>query len=115
MPYHGPGFYRHYKGGLYEVMGLGLKEDTVAKADAPDAGPEVTCVVYRPLTEGSYLEGRDESFWLRELVDFNKLIQTDRGAAPRFARESCPGCQETKKLRPIGAGRLVCENCGENW
>jgi hypothetical protein len=91
--YQGPGRYRHYKGGEYEVLGLGLKEDTLRKPGQPEhdgAGPEIVCVVYRPLSPGSLLEGRAEDFWLRELADFNKLVmrpgEKPRALVPRFVR-----------------------------
>jgi hypothetical protein len=31
MSYQGPGVYQHYKGGNYEVLGLGVREETVIK------------------------------------------------------------------------------------
>lgn len=84
MNYRGPGKYVHYKGFLYDVIGLALQEDTVRKADQPehaDAGPEITFVIYRPLSPGSMLEegaGREERFWARELGDFNAWVDNPR-------------------------------------
>jgi hypothetical protein len=96
--YQGAGIYRHYKGSEYLVLGLGLREDTVVKPtdpplQRPHAG-EVTCVVYMPLTPGSMLETRDETFWLRELGSFNEQVVEDglvdhrshHRAVPRFQK-----------------------------
>jgi len=76
MPYDGPGRYRHWKGGEYEVLGLALQEDTVLKREGePASGPsEITHVIYRPLTPGSLLEDREETFWARRLDDFNEMV-----------------------------------------
>ena len=118
MPYSGPGIYRHYKGGLYEVLGLGLKEDTVVKPDSPDAGPEVICVVYRPVpfhAKESMLDSRDEEFWLRELDDFNATVKRgETGSAPRFRREQCVQCGNHTQIKPAGS-LVVCSQCGNNW
>lgn len=35
MSYHGPGVYRHYKGGEYDVLGLAIREETIRKPDEP--------------------------------------------------------------------------------
>lgn len=86
--YQGPGRYRHYKGGLYAVLGLALQENTVTKHE-PDGTlsqigeghEEMTFVIYMPLTPGSMLEDRREMFWARELADFD--AQLPQG--PRFA------------------------------
>jgi hypothetical protein len=115
--YSGPGIYRHYKGGLYEVLGSGLKEDTVVKEDNPDAGPEVVLVVYRPVPfheKESLLDDRNEDFWLRELNDFNASVMTGFGAAPRFRREQCIQCGNNASIKPAGS-LVVCANCGNNW
>ena len=78
MPYEGPGQYRHYKGGHYYALGLGIKEDTKGTPN------EVVCVIYRPLTSGSILEEQKEDFWLRELEDFNASISIHGTLIPRF-------------------------------
>lgn len=76
MNYHGPGRYRHYKGGEYEVLGLAIREET-KEAE----GGFVKEVIYRPLTFGSLLEEMpDISFWSRRLDDFDALVD----GAPRF-------------------------------
>lgn len=95
--YQGPGLYRHYKGGMYDVLGLALQESTVVK---PDEGPkpghtkadERTFVIYRPLTTGSLLETRPEGFWARDLDDFNAWVKPTGSSEytdsePRFTRE----------------------------
>lgn len=87
--YQGPGRYRHYKGGEYEVLGLALQENTVTKPHQIGEGhEEITFVIYRPLTPGSMLEIRDENFWARELDDFNETVVLDNGETlvPRFER-----------------------------
>lgn len=65
MSYDGPGVYRHYKGGLYEVLGLGVKEATLGSLE------EEFDVVYRPL-DGKQLAAVDHAFVLRPLDDFNE-------------------------------------------
>lgn len=126
MNYSGPGLYRHYKGGLYEVLGLGLKEDTVTKTDKEtgeftqigEGHDEVICVVYKPVPyheKESLLDSRDEDFWLRELDDFNAtLMVDDHTNAPRFRREQCVQCGNNTRIQPAGS-IVVCANCGNNW
>lgn len=130
MNYSGPGIYRHYKGGLYEVLGLGLKEDTVQKPgqDPPytDAArktvapKEVVCVVYRPVpyhAKESLLDSREEDFWLRELEDFNATILPQgvgHPGGPRFRREQCVQCGNNTRIQPAGS-LVVCAQCGNNW
>src|SRR5689334_7701166 len=85
MSYEGPGRYRHYKGGEYEVLGLALREESKGTDN------EVTEVVYRPLTLGSILEGREEVFWTRVLEDFNEQrvrVPFGQGSAPGADGES---------------------------
>jgi len=71
MNYQGMGTYEHYKGGRYYVQGLALEESRKGQPD------ETVYVVYRPLTEGSLLDTRAETFWAREIGDFNELIGID--------------------------------------
>ena len=103
--YQGPGIYRHYKGGEYLVLGLGLKEDTVNKRAVPNdvyaewRVPEVVCVVYMPLTPGSMLESRDETFWLRELSDFNEWV--DFGSQALSAATHALTHRKTPRFRKI--------------
>lgn len=99
--YQGPGRYKHYKGGEYEVLGIALWEAMASKDDnTPDIsaaliaigshfndGPtravlekaaellsDPQFVIYRPLTKGSMLEVREEDFWARARSDFNELV-----------------------------------------
>jgi hypothetical protein len=61
--YVGPGRYRHYKGGEYEVLGLAMHESMLYRL-----------VIYRPLTAGSKLDGTPVTFWARPLDDFNEQV-----------------------------------------
>lgn len=61
------GRYRHFKGGLYEVIGVALHSET---------GEEM--VVYRAL----YGEGE---FWVRPLAMWNDMVCRDGQEMPRFA------------------------------
>lgn len=79
--YEGPGIYQHYKGGVYEVLGLGVREETVNKPhDAPideeHQNPTIV-VIYKPLTPGGML-GRGSfhgvDFWERTLEDFDAQV-----------------------------------------
>ncbi len=49
--YSGPGRYRHYKGGEYEVLGVALREDSIDKGGAvsPVESKGEQFVIYRPL------------------------------------------------------------------
>jgi hypothetical protein len=65
--YRGPGIYRHYKGGVYNVIGLAIREES--KEDW------ITEVVYEPLSPGSLLEKIDGvTYWTRMLEDFNSDV-----------------------------------------
>jgi hypothetical protein len=89
MAYQGPGRYRHYKGGEYEVLGLGIVEHTLVKLDlspGPTLQGEIH-VVYRPLTPGSLLSFSDIGYWLRPLDDFNAMVDREHGQVPRFVYE----------------------------
>jgi hypothetical protein len=81
MNYEGPGIYQHYKGGIYDVLGLGVREETVIKphdrpVDEEHQNPTIV-VIYKPLTPGSML-GRGEfhgvDFWERTLEDFDAQV-----------------------------------------
>ncbi len=52
--YEGPGIYKHYKGGTYEVLGLGVLEHTKDELGAAFNPRDKTqqFVIYRPLTPG---------------------------------------------------------------
>lgn len=95
MNYQGPGRYQHYKGGIYNVLGLALQEDTVAKPDQPDSvivEDEIVFVIYEPCSAGSLLDGRHEQFWARHLGDFNAQLEGDEveiggpEVVPRFVK-----------------------------
>ena len=62
------GKYRHFKGGLYEVVGIALHSET-----------QEEMVVYRPL----YGEGR---LWVRPLNLFMDTVLLNGVTAPRFER-----------------------------
>lgn len=87
--YQGPGRYRHYKGGEYEVLGLALREDSIDKNGVvkPSEVDGSQFVIYRPLTVGSLLERRREDFWARDLDDFDAMVSREHGQVPRFVLE----------------------------
>jgi hypothetical protein len=79
--YTGPGRYRHYKGGVYEVLGIGVHEH--AKENQPGFDPNLIdqhYVVYRPLTSGGLLDGTPTDFWIRGRKNFDSEVD----GAPRF-------------------------------
>jgi len=59
---------RHYKGGLYTVIGDCLIEATLKPG-----------VLYKPLQGG--MQG---VVWMRPLAEFNDLVPTEKGQVPRF-------------------------------
>lgn len=61
------GIYRHYKGGLYEVLGLARHSES-----------EEWLVVYRALY-GDY------GLWVRPLAMFAETVAAPEGEVPRFA------------------------------
>lgn len=63
-----PGIYRHFKGGLYEVVGLARHSET-----------EEQLVVYRPLSG-------DSGLWVRPLEMWAEPVDRDGYAGPRFVR-----------------------------
>lgn len=67
LPQLAPGRYRHYKGGLYELVGVARHSETLA--------PQV---VYRPL----YGEG---GLWVRPFEMFVERVVIDGVSQPRFA------------------------------
>lgn len=69
------GIYQHYKGGRYEVIGVGQMEA---------AGEAV--VVYKSLQDrGDFPAG---SLWTRPLKNFVELVMVDGKKIPRFLRHS---------------------------
>jgi hypothetical protein len=61
-----PGRYRHFKGGLYEVLGVAKHSET-----------EEEFVVYRPLYG-------DRGLWVRPRALFLETVTVDGAAVPRF-------------------------------
>jgi len=63
-----PGIYRHYKGGMYEIMGVCRHSET-----------EEEMVVYK------HLDG-DYSWWVRPIAMFTGRVDAakDPGTPPRF-------------------------------
>jgi hypothetical protein len=89
VSYEGPGRYRHYKGGEYEVLGLAVREESKGRTWQH----AITEVIYRPLSPGSLLPGPlGQEFWSRQLDDFNQYVgplthgNEARGAVPRFEK-----------------------------
>jgi hypothetical protein len=79
--YQGPGRYRHYKGGEYEVMGLAIAEATLDQVE----------VIYRPwvyqdLGKIAGWDSESVEFWRRPLDDFNQYVSIDGEMAPRFEK-----------------------------
>jgi hypothetical protein len=62
-----PGTYRHYKGNLYEVLGVARHSET-----------EEPMVVYRALYG-------DSGLWVRPLAMFEETVLVDGQPVPRFA------------------------------
>ncbi len=60
------GRYRHYKGGEYEVIGVGRHSETLEDL-----------VVYRSLDD-------KQQIWVRPLTMFLDKAKTDKGDVPRF-------------------------------
>ena len=59
--------YRHYKGGVYEIVATGFIEDS-----------ETPCVVYRSLEKNIV--------WVRTAKNFLEKIEYDSKSVPRFER-----------------------------
>lgn len=67
-----PGIYRHYKGGLYEVIGVGRIE-----ADNQEV------VIYKSMQDkGGFKAG---SLWVRPLTVFSETVEVNGEQLPRFA------------------------------
>ena len=66
------GLYRHYKGGLYEVIDLARHSETLE-----------VMVVYRALYG-------EHGLWVRPARMFNETIMVDGQLRPRFLSESNP-------------------------
>lgn len=59
------GFYRHFKGGIYEVIGIAKHSETLEEL-----------VIYKSL--------QDQSFWVRPLSMWNERIEKDGKIYVRF-------------------------------
>jgi hypothetical protein len=68
LPPAGPGRYRHYKGGEYELVGVARHSET-----------HEPLVIYRPLYDASGL-------WARPHAMFFGEVDIDGRRQPRFAR-----------------------------
>lgn len=64
-----PGTYRHYKGQLYEVIGVGRNSET-----------EEEVVIYRPLYPSKV------EYWVRPLGMFEEEVILDGIKQPRFQK-----------------------------
>ncbi len=67
-----PGLYRHYKGNLYEVIGLARHSETLEEL-----------VVYRALYAGEFPFGQR---WVRPKAMFAETIVFEGRTVPRFTR-----------------------------
>lgn len=68
-----PGTYKHYKGGMYEVIGVGRIEATLEE-----------CVMYKSLYETE--DFPMGSLWVRPVSDFAGEVDVDGAMVPRFIR-----------------------------
>lgn len=62
-----PGLYRHYKGGLYKVIAIGVDEKT---------GDRV--VIYQSV--------EDNSWWVRHIADFTERVLVEDRLQARFTQ-----------------------------
>ncbi|MEX2016938.1 MAG: DUF1653 domain-containing protein [Candidatus Pacearchaeota archaeon] len=68
------GKYRHFKGGIYEVIAIALDCEN----------PERKMVIYKSLYDnGNFPIG---TVWKRELIDFVGFKETDGGKVKRFEK-----------------------------
>ena len=74
LPELAPGRYRHYKGGLYEVLGTVRHSETL-----------------EPMTLYRALYG-EQGLWVRPAAMFNGTVVVDGREQPRFA--ACAGTPE---------------------
>jgi hypothetical protein len=72
MAYRGPGLYKHYKGGVYDVLGVALEEHDHSSV----------VVVYRP-ANGWPDDVPPADYWVRPLDVFNEAVSPE---VPRFER-----------------------------
>lgn len=65
-----PGIYEYYKGKRYEVMGVGLSEET-----------QEPVVIYKALYENELSQ-----LWVRSLSVFEENVSVDGKEVPRFSK-----------------------------
>jgi hypothetical protein len=70
-----PGRYQHYKGNLYEVVGIARHSETMAEL-----------VVYKALYD--HPELGSDSLWVRPRAMFVEEVELNGRRVPRFARVS---------------------------
>lgn len=70
-PFLRAGIYRHYKGGLYKVLGVALHSDTLEPM-----------VVYQGLFDSE--EFGPDALWVRPLSKFSETINVDGKELARF-------------------------------
>ena len=71
-PHVMPGTYRHYKGGMYEVIGTARHSETLEPL-----------VVYRALYHSD--EFGDNALWVRPLSMFTETVAHEGKEMPRFS------------------------------
>lgn len=69
-----PGIYRHYKGKLYEVIGLVRHSETLEEM-----------ILYKALYNGKF--GKN-SLWVRPARMFSEMVEIDGKQVPRFEKYS---------------------------
>jgi hypothetical protein len=89
MPYEGPGIYRHYKGPIYQVHGLSIRESSKSDPNFNARNSELHEVVYEPHenhARASALYHSPVRFWTRELDDFDATVVHESVEQPRFIK-----------------------------
>ncbi len=71
------GIYRHYKGGIYEVIDTAKHSETLE-----------TLVIYKNVTSGDC--------WARPISMWNETVEQEGRIVPRFQR--IPSCEEIESL-----------------
>ena len=66
------GRYRHYKGGMYEVLGVSRHSETLEPM-----------VVYRPLYDTPDIP--EGTLWVRPAAMFGEMVSVGDGELPRFS------------------------------
>lgn len=67
-----PGIYKHYKGKLYEVIGLVRHSETLEEM-----------ILYKALYNGKFGEN---SLWVRPAAMFSEMVEIDGKQVPRFEK-----------------------------